>query len=90
MSECYKKVGLDKGMGQSQNAALYKNTRDALIPLLSRDAIVLSFGWNSSGMGVKRGFEIIEILLCCHGGAHNDTICIAEKRTATPLDIDFT
>ena len=23
--------------------------------------------------------EIAEILLCCHGGAHNDTICMAEK-----------
>ena len=32
--------------------------------------IVLSFGWNSVGMGLNRGYELIEILLCCHGGAH--------------------
>jgi len=41
---------------------------------------VLSFGWNSVGMGITRGYEIVEILLVCHGGAHNDTICIAEKK----------
>lgn len=48
---------------------------------LTDDAIVLSFGWNTVGMGKNRGFEIIEIMLVCHGGAHNDTICLAEKRT---------
>ena len=31
-------------------------------------------------MGIKNGFEIIEILLVCHGADHNDTICLAEKR----------
>jgi hypothetical protein len=41
---------------------------------------VLSFGWNSNGVGKNRGFEIIEILLVAHGGQHNDTICIAEKK----------
>lgn len=40
----------------------------------------LSFGWNTTGMGISRGFQIQEVLLVCHGGAHNDTICIAEKR----------
>lgn len=87
MSECYKKVGMKKGMEGTQNAALYKKTRDALMPILAPDAVVLSFGWNSSGMGLGRGFEIIEILMCCHGGAHNDTICIAEKRVPTQTEI---
>ena len=31
-------------------------------------------------MGRKLGFEIVELLLVCHGSDHNDTICIAEKR----------
>jgi len=38
------------------------------------------FGWNSCGMGDRHGFEQIEILLVAHGGAHNDTICLAERR----------
>lgn len=33
-------------------------------------------------MGRKHNFEILEILLVCHGGVHNDTICMAERKTA--------
>lgn len=81
ISECYKSVGLEVGMKETQSALLYQRVRNAIVPILTEDAIVLSFGWNTVGMGKKHGFEIIEILLCCHGGAHNDTICMAEKRS---------
>ncbi len=80
ISECYKSIGLEVGMKETQNAALYARVRKSLIPILSDDAIVLSFGWNSAGMGKKNGFEIIEIMMVAHGGAHNDTICMAEKK----------
>lgn len=80
ISECYKNVGLTVGMKETQSALLYQRVRNAIIPLCTEDAIVLSFGWNSVGMGKKHGFEIIEIMLCCHGGAHNDTICLAEQK----------
>jgi hypothetical protein len=80
ISECYKSVGLEVGMKETQSALLYKRVRDAAVPILSPDAVVLSFGWNSVGMGKGRGFEIVEIMLCCHGGAHNDTVCVAERR----------
>lgn len=42
---------------------------------------MLSFGWNSAGMGLE-GFRRLEILLVAHGGAHNDTICVADEATA--------
>jgi hypothetical protein len=80
ISEVYKSVGREVGMKGTQSALLYQRVRDAAIPVLSSDAVVLSFGWNSVGMGRRHGFELLEILLCCHGGAHNDTICIAERR----------
>ncbi len=80
ISECYKSVGMEVGMKETQSALLYQRVRNAIVPVLTEDAIVLSFGWNSVGMGKKHGFEIIEIMLCCHGGAHNDTICLAERR----------
>lgn len=83
ISECYKSVGLEVGMKETQSALLYKRVRDAAMPLLGPRAVVLSFGWNSVGMGKGRGFEIEEILLCCHGGAHNDTVCMAERMNAT-------
>jgi hypothetical protein len=80
ISECYKEAGITVGMTEAQNAALYARMKAALLPILTPDAIVLSFGWNSAGMGKKYGFEQIEIMLVCHGAAHNDTICLAERR----------
>lgn len=80
ISECYKSVGLEVGMKETQSALLYKRVRDAVLPILSDSGIVLSFGWNTVGMGKKRNFEIVEIMLVCHGGAHNDTICMAEQK----------
>ena len=80
ISECYKSVGLEVGMKETQSALLYQRVRDAILPVANKDAVVLSFGWNTVGMGKRHRFEQIEIMLCCHGGAHNDTICMAEKR----------
>jgi len=80
ISECYKQVGRAVGTEGTQNAALYKRVRDAAMKILAPNAVVLSFGWNSSGMGKGRSFELVEQMNVCHGGAHNDTICIAERR----------
>lgn len=80
ISECYKSIGLEVGMKETQSAVLYQRVRNAIAPMVKPHGIVLSFGWNTVGMGKGRGFELIEIMLCCHGGAHNDTICIAERK----------
>lgn len=80
ISECYKSIGMKVGMKETQSALLYQRARDAIVTIATKDAVVLSFGWNSVGMGKRHGFEQIEIMLVCHGGAHNDTICLAEKR----------
>lgn len=77
ISECYKAAGLKVTMKDTQNAVLYKKVRAATRLLCQPGTIVLSFGWNSCGMG--DGFEPLEILLVAHGGAHNDTICLAER-----------
>lgn len=82
ISECYKGIGKKVAMEDTQSSLLYKRVRDAAEKILLPEATVLSFGWNSVGMGKKRGFEIKEIMLCCHGGAHNDTICMAESLTS--------
>jgi len=78
ISECYRAAGRHVSARDTQNAALYKRVRDSLNDLIRPGGIVLSFGWNSAGMGRTRGYRIIEILLVAHGGAHNDTICLAE------------
>lgn len=80
ISECYKGFGREVTTADTQNAALYKRVRDALDPLIVPGGVCLSFGWSSNGMGKTRGYEIEEILLVAHGGAHNDTICMAERK----------
>lgn len=80
ISECYQSIGRPVGMAGTQNAALYKRVRDAMDPIIRPGGICLSFGWNSNGMGTTRGYEIEEIMLCAHGGGHNDTICVAERK----------
>lgn len=80
VAEHYRSIGLAASKADTQIAGLYARTRSALLPLLAPQATVLSFGWNSAGMGKQHGFEIREVLLVAHGGAHNDTICIAETR----------
>lgn len=77
ISECYAAAGLKAGQKDTQNAALYARVRAAAKRLCKVGTVVLSFGWNSSGMGEH--FERQEILLVAHGGAHNDTICMAEE-----------
>lgn len=33
--------------------------------------------------GKKRGYEILEIVICSHGPAHNDTLCTVERKLDT-------
>jgi hypothetical protein len=82
ISECYKQVGREVGMAETQNARLYKDVKDAADFLVKEGGIVICCGWNSAGMGISRGYQLQEILLVAHGGAHNDTIVTVEKRVA--------
>jgi hypothetical protein len=77
ISECYAAAGIKATQTDTQNAALYRRTRDAVRRICRPCGIVLSFGWNSAGMG--KGFDVVELLLVAHGGAHNDTICMVER-----------
>lgn len=84
ISECYKRIGLEVGMKETQISLMHKQVKDLILPICADDAIVLSFGWNSVGMGTGNNFQQIEIMLCCHGGCHNDTICLAEQKLKVP------
>ena len=54
--------------------------KDLLVDMIRPGGTVICFGFNSGGMGRKRGFEMIELLLVCHGGSHNDTIVTVERK----------
>lgn len=82
IAEHYKRAGLPVSTEETQNGRLYRRVRDALDRVIVPGGLVLSFGWQSAGMGVGRGYELIETMLVAHGGGHNDTICIAERKLA--------
>jgi len=79
VSECYKNVGIPVTMETTQSSWRTKHINE-IARILKPNGICISFGWNSSGVGIKRGFELIEILLVGHGGSHNDTICTVERK----------
>lgn len=85
ISECYKSSGLTVTMIDTQNSKLNKECKQLFLKLLKRGGKVLSFGWNSVGMG--KGFDFLEIMLVCHGASHNDTICLAQKENTEQLYI---
>ncbi len=70
-------------MGQSSHdtkSSVWSNWKEEIARVVSPGGIVLSFGWNTVGIGKSRGFEIEDILLVSHGGMHNDTICMKERK----------
>ena len=79
VAECYAHVGRKTTMQDTQGKS-WTDWKAAIAPLVAENGIVLSFGWNTNGMGKKHGFEIIEVMLVAHGGVRNDTICMAEKK----------
>lgn len=87
IQECYASFGKKCSMEDTQNARLMSNVRKGADAILQHNGIVLSFGWNSVGMGA--GYETEEIMLVCHGSAHNDTICMAERKIVTQSTLDL-
>lgn len=77
ISECYKNVGRDVHMQDTQSS-FYSDRKREVARILKPQGIVICFGWNSGGIGKSLGFDLKEILLVAHGGAHNDTICTVE------------
>ncbi|MDE5966528.1 MAG: adenine-specific DNA methylase [Lachnospiraceae bacterium] len=79
VSECYRKMGMTVNKETTQNS-YWRKHREQISRIVRPGGIVISCGWNSTGIGDKYGFEKIEILLVAHGSQHNDTIVVVEKK----------
>lgn len=78
--EVYKGIGAEFLKRDAQRVGRWFEEKNLVNDLLKNDGIFLHFGWHTNGMGKKRGYKVEEILLVNHGGAHNDTICMAERK----------
>lgn len=79
ISECYKSVGREVHMEDTQSS-FYGDRKKEVARILRKGGIAICCGWNSGGIGLKNGFELEEVLLVPHGGAHNDTIVTVERK----------
>ena len=61
-------------------SSFYGDRKKEVARVVKKGGKVISFGWNSGGIGKTLGFDIVEIMLVAHGGAHNDTICTVEVK----------
>jgi hypothetical protein len=80
VKECYESIGIPVTAYDSNYAGQWIFEKAELSRLIKIGGMAISFGWNTSGIGKLNGFDIIEILLVPHGGAHNDTIVTVERK----------
>lgn len=66
ISECYKNIGTPVQKEDTQSK-FYALRKDEIGRVVRPGGYVLSFGWNSNGLGIRRGFQIVEVLLVAHG-----------------------
>jgi len=54
--------------------------KNVLYGILRPHGRVISLGYDSVGMSRSRGFEKVALCVVCHGGDHNDTLCLVEEK----------
>jgi len=79
-TEMYKSFGKDKLDLSVSNMGYWGNCKNEVSRIIKPNGICIICGWNSNGIGINRGFEMLEILLVAHGGSKNDTIVTVEKK----------
>ena len=69
VSECYKSLDMTVNM-QTTQSSFWGNLKKEISRIVKPNGIVITFGWNSGGIGSGNGFTQIEILMVPHGGWH--------------------
>ena len=86
-AEVYKLHGDDNLEVHVSNNKYWSLCKDEVARITRVGGCVLSFGWNSNGIGKNRWFEIERVLLVAHGGCHNDTICVCETKSVEQISM---
>lgn len=83
-TRCYQKFGKDKLKINVANQSYWVECKNQIARIVKPGGKVISFGWNTNGIGKQRKFAIDKILIVAHGGSKNDTLVTVEKK-AKPL-----
>jgi len=87
--ECYDSYGKELFVEHDKKPTMmnyWSSCKNEIARIVKPGGIVISFGWNTNGMGKGRNFEIVEILIVPHGGDKNDTIVTVERKLAGLFD----
>ena len=79
VKECYEGVGITVTAEHTKSSWRAKHLNE-IKRVLKRGGICMCFGWNTNGVGMKRGFDMEEVLVVAHGGSKNDTLCTLERK----------
>lgn len=66
--------------GTAGRAEYWARCKDEIARIVKVGGKAICFGWDSTGIGKSRGFELERVLLVCHGACHNDTIITVERK----------
>ncbi len=86
VKECYDNFGIPVAQETTRSDWWTKHKHE-ISRIVNIGGMVVSFGWNSGGIGKTNGFEIERILLVPHGGIHHDTIVTVEIKEKQQLTI---
>jgi hypothetical protein len=79
VSRSYAGLGL-KFKGKENPTGGFPKVKDWLSHIIKPRGFCISYGWNTVGLGLKRGFDPVEYLICSHGGNRNDTLVTVEQK----------
>lgn len=63
----------------------FQKVKELVPSILENNGLVIFCGYSSSGMGKSRGFGKEHICLIGHGGSHEDTIVLVERKVSNYL-----
>ena len=85
VKECYGGIGFEQLQIKPTSMKYWASVKNNMARIIKPDGIAICCGWSSMGLGINRGFEMVEILLVPHGGSKNDTIVTVERKIQSHL-----
>lgn len=77
VKDSYDSIG-KKVTAKDTKISFWTNIKNEIARVVKSNGTVITFGWNTNGIGKKNNFKSIEILIVSHGSMHNDTLAVVE------------
>jgi hypothetical protein len=68
---------------QGRYVGSFTKIKNAIPAILNDNGIVITYGYDTVGMGRNRGFRKEAVLVVCHNGDHNDTLVVLDRKENT-------